>query len=84
MEASMTMTVRVGEDLALPADALEAAGLAAGDTVVVERTADGLVIRRATLGEEVDADIAAGRTRSFDSEEEFAAYLDSLPTREST
>jgi hypothetical protein len=82
MEASMTTTVRVGEELALPADVLDAAGLAVGDTVIVEQTADGLVIRRATISKEVDADIAARRTRSFDSEERFAAYLDSLAVPE--
>lgn len=74
----MTSTFRKGQDLAVPAEAVEAAGIKDGDLVVFERTADGLLVHavEAKSGEQAIAD---GEGRVFASDDEFDSYLRSFP-----
>ena len=66
----------IGEPgFAIPPDVLEQAGLREGDVAVAEPTADGVLIRRATVNDRIDADIAAGRATEFASDDEFRQAL---------
>ncbi len=67
-----------GQELGVGADVLAAAGIIAGDSVIVEATDEGVLVRRETVTDEIDADYAAGRFRRFNSDEAFIAHLDSL------
>jgi bifunctional DNA-binding transcriptional regulator/antitoxin component of YhaV-PrlF toxin-antitoxin module len=90
-------TTQVGPDgrLVIPPAVREAACLCDGAHVALEVTAAGVLIRvidpdqawywtpEWQEGErEVDAEIAAGGLRRFESDEEFLAYLDSISSRE--
>lgn len=61
--------------LAVPAEALERAGLRPGDHAVLEPRDDGLLIRRRSVGDEIDEEIAAGRVTRYGSDAEFDAAL---------
>ncbi|MGI9091570.1 MAG: hypothetical protein ACR2GG_10760 [Gemmatimonadaceae bacterium] len=67
-----------GQELGVDVELLAAAGITAGDSVIVEATDEGVLIRRQTVSEEIDADYAAGRFRRFESDETFLAYLRSI------
>lgn len=67
-----------GRQLGVAAELLVAAGISDGDNVIVEATDEGVLIRRQTISDEIDADYAAGRFQRFDSDEAFIAHLDSL------
>jgi bifunctional DNA-binding transcriptional regulator/antitoxin component of YhaV-PrlF toxin-antitoxin module len=72
--------------LVLDAEAMSSLGLAPGETVEVSEVAGGILVRRAddawfwtpewqAKEREADEDIAAGRVRHFESDEEFLASL---------
>lgn len=87
-----TTVIRGKGQLTIPADIREAARLEEGDPIEVELTADGILLRPHKVidatqawfwtpswqaGEaEAEADIAAGRTRTFESDEAFLRSLD--------
>lgn len=62
-------------ELHVPGSVLADAGFDREDTAVVETTNEGVLVRRATPAETVEADIAAGRNSYFDSDGELDAAL---------
>jgi antitoxin component of MazEF toxin-antitoxin module len=56
-ESSVVATFRRGEELVVPAHAIEAAGIEDGQHVVVEPGDGGLVVRPLTAQEEVDRNL---------------------------
>ena len=78
MEAAMTSTFRKGQDLAVPAAAVEAAGIKDGDLVVFEQTEGGLLVH-AVDAKSAERAIADGEGRVFGSDDEFDSYLRSFP-----
>lgn len=80
----MTQTFRKGQDLTVPAEAAEAAGIKDGDVVVIKQTASGLLVHVAdpSAAQRTDEAIADGEGRVFESDEEFDSYLRSFPEPE--
>jgi len=71
---------REGEDLRVPLEAIEAVGTEDGTPLVFEPHGAELRVRPMTTQEEIDWERASGAPRQvFHSDEEFDAYLDSLP-----
>ena len=84
--------IRGRGQLTLPSEIREAAHLEEGDQVEVEMTRDGILLRPLKVIDstqawfwtpawqlmeaEADVDIAAGRVRSFENDEDFLASLD--------
>lgn len=73
-----TTTTFHGQELGIGAEVLTAAGITDGDNVIVEATDEGVLVRRQTISDEIDADYAAGRFQRFNSDEAFIAHLGSL------
>lgn len=87
-----TSIVRGKGQITIPADIRKAARLEEGDPVEVEMTPDGILLRPQKVIDatqawfwtpewqakerEADADLAAGRSERFESDEEFLAALD--------
>lgn len=87
-----TSIVRGKGQITIPADIRKAARLEEGDPVEVEITPDGILLRPQKVIDatqawfwtpewqakerEADADLAAGRSERFESDEEFLAALD--------
>jgi len=67
-----------GQELGVAAEVLAAAGITDGDAVIVEATGEGVLIRRRTVSDEIDAGYAAGRFQRFESDEAFITHLRSL------
>ena len=72
----MTTVTFDGQDIEVPARAITDAGIREGDEVVIETVEGEVVLRRRTVSDEIDAEIAAGRTERFESGEAFIAALE--------
>ena len=74
---SPTTTYRRGEQVAVPADVVEEAGIEDGEELVFEKHEGAVVVRRALSSDAVDAEIAAGEVHRSHSLDDFFAELDS-------
>lgn len=74
---SPTTTYRRGQQLEVPADLVEEAGIEDGEELVFEKREGAVVVRRALSSDAVDAEIAAGAVHRAHSLEDLFAELDS-------
>ena len=72
---SQDVVVEQDGHVPVPADVAIASGIGPGDAVVLEPTDGGLLVRRRTVSEELDAEIEAGGLPRAHSLEELAAAL---------
>ena len=72
-----TTTYHRGEELAVPAELVEQAGIEDGEELVFEKRDGAVVLRRALTSDAVDGEIAAGEFKRTHSLEDFFAELDS-------
>jgi bifunctional DNA-binding transcriptional regulator/antitoxin component of YhaV-PrlF toxin-antitoxin module len=80
MEGSrVTIVTFDGREIAIPAETIAQAGIREGDELLIEPIDGGVVVRRRRSRNEIDEEIAAGRTERFESDEPFAAQLERDP-----
>lgn len=72
-----TTTYHRGEQIAVPPDLVEEAGIEDGEELVFEKHEGAVVVRRVASSDAIDAEIVAGDIHRTHSLEDFFAELDS-------